>query len=106
MNYRFMRTILFFDLPTLTLKHKRSYRKFLKAIKAEGFIILQESVYAKLSISYAQSQLVKKRISDSLPDEGLVFALNITEKQFNDLEILVGENNTSILNDDERLVEL
>ena len=30
MSYRYMRVIIFFDLPVDTLEHKRAYRKFRK----------------------------------------------------------------------------
>lgn len=30
MSYRFMRVIVFFDLPTLTLEDKKEYRNFRK----------------------------------------------------------------------------
>lgn len=106
MNYRFMRIIIFFDLPTLTSANRRHYRKFVKEMKKEGFIMLQESVYTKLAITHAQSQLIKGRLNKHLPPEGLVFALTVTEKQFGDMDILVGENQTNIVSDGSRLVEL
>ena len=41
-----MRTIVFFDLPTVYLKDKKNYIKFRKYLLSEGFIMLQESVYS------------------------------------------------------------
>ena len=38
---RFMRILLFFDLPTETNKDKREYRKFVKFLISEGFIRIQ-----------------------------------------------------------------
>ena len=45
MSYRFMRVIVFFDLPVLTSDDRRAYRKFRKSMLKKGFIMLQESVY-------------------------------------------------------------
>ena len=44
MSYRFMRIIVFFDLPTETLEDKREYRKFRKMLIENGFVMMQESV--------------------------------------------------------------
>ena len=59
-----MRMILFFDLPTLTSKNRRDYRKFIKHIKKIGFYMIQESVYVKMSID---SQMVNS-ISNKFPN--------------------------------------
>ena len=44
MSYRYMRTLLFFDLPTYTQTDRRNYRKFIKLLKTNGCYMLQESV--------------------------------------------------------------
>ena len=51
MSYRFMRVIVFFDLPTLTTEDKRNYSKFRRFLIKNGFMMLQESVYAKLALN-------------------------------------------------------
>ena len=50
MNYRFMRVIVFFDLPTETTEDKANYRQFRKALIRNGFLMMQESVYCRLLI--------------------------------------------------------
>ena len=37
MSYRFMRMILFFDLPSVSKKEKREYQKFVKNLKNKGY---------------------------------------------------------------------
>ena len=37
MNYRFMRIVVMFDLPVLTLEDKRNYRNFRKTLIKNGF---------------------------------------------------------------------
>ena len=45
MSYRFMRIIVFFDLPTETALDRKNYTKFRKFLIKDGFIMLQYSVY-------------------------------------------------------------
>lgn len=105
-DYRYMRTILFFDLPTLTSKQRKSYRDFVKKIKSIGFFMLQESVYSKMSINEQASEVAIRQAKAYIPSEGSVFALTITEKQFSSMDFLLGEYHTDILENDNRLVEL
>ena len=51
MNYRYMRVIVFFDLPTETPDDKREYRNFRKFLIKKGFLMMQESVYCKLALN-------------------------------------------------------
>ena len=52
MSYRYMRVMVFFDLPTESLDDKREYRKFRKYLIKKGFMMLQESVYCKLALNF------------------------------------------------------
>ena len=45
---RFVRLVLFFDLPQETKTDQRHYRQFVKYLKTEGFIRIQYSVYADI----------------------------------------------------------
>ena len=106
MSYRFMRVVVFFDLPVLTAAQRRNYQQFRKYLLKSGFLMLQESVYAKL----AQNSVIADSIVDNLrknkPSEGLVQVLRITEKQYAKMEILVGKKQTEVLDTAERLVVL
>ena len=62
MSFRFMRTILFFDLPRETSKETRAAARFVKDIKKEGFIMLQESVYCKLMLNMSAFDALRKRL--------------------------------------------
>jgi len=105
-NFRFMRSVLIFDLPVETSKERRDYRKFVKFIKKQGFLMLQKSVYVKLSINLANIKLTINSIKKSLPAKGSIMVFNITEKQFNDLDILLGEFKTEVVNSIERFIDL
>jgi len=106
MSYRYMRVLLFFDLPTETLNDKREYRKFRKFLIAEGFLMLQFSVYSKLLLNNTQAKTIERRIEKNKPSNGNVVLLKVTEKQFASMKYLVGEKDTSIANSDKRIVFL
>lgn len=106
MNFRYMRLILFFDLPVETNSQKKAYRNFVKNIKRSGFYMLQESVYLKLVIDQRSADASIKNIKKFLPKEGNVAVLNITEKQFNSIDYLLGEHYSEVINDQEKYIEL
>lgn len=106
MSYRFMRSILFFDLPTITTIDQKNYRKFVKEIKKMGFYMIQESVYVKMSIDYQVMESIVNKVKSIVPSRGNVMVLNITEKQFSQLKILVGDTKTDVVTTDERTLVL
>ena len=63
MSYRFMRIMVFFDLPVTTEEHRRSYRKFRKLLEQEGFVMMQESVYCKITLNATMTDLVKNKLN-------------------------------------------
>lgn len=101
-----MRMIVFFDLPTLTQKDLREYRSFRKFLLSNGFIMMQESVYSKLVLNNNSGNLIKKQLDKNLPASGLVQILTITERQFSEIEYLVGKSKSKIIDTIERVVEL
>ena len=46
-----MRLMVFFDLPVETASQRREYRLFRKFLIKDGYLMLQESVYAKLVVN-------------------------------------------------------
>ncbi|MEG1434243.1 MAG: CRISPR-associated endonuclease Cas2 [Gordonibacter sp.] len=85
-----MRVFVFFDLPVDTAVHRKSYRLFRKYLIKEGYLMLQESVYAKLVVNDAQASTTIARLHKHRPSAGLVQALKVTEKQFAGMEFIVG----------------
>ncbi len=106
MNYKFMRLLVFFDLPMLTDKNRRDYQQFHKYLIRHGFIMMQKSVYTKLVINNVTSEAVRKSIAGNLPPEGIVELLEITENQFSRIEYLVGENQQLTIDSMDRIVEI
>lgn len=105
LGYRFMRMIVFFDLPTQTKKDLRNYNDFRKFLIKEGFLMMQESVYTKLLLKATMANLLRTRIKKNAPTSGLIQLLLITEKQFASIEFVTGEGKSIIENSDKRFVE-
>lgn len=89
MRYRFMRILIFFDLPTETAKDKKTYSKFRKFLIKEGFVMMQESVYVKLVLNNSITNSIREKIERNKPAKGLIQSLIITEKQFNSMEYII-----------------
>lgn len=106
MNYRYMRLLVFFDLPMLTAADRGEYARFHKFLIKNGFIMMQKSVYSKLVINNVTSAAVKKRVYSALPKSGVVELLEITENQFSRIEYLVGSCQNSTVDNTDRLVEI
>ena len=105
-NLRFMRMIVFFDLPTETTEQRRAYRLFRRALIKDGFLMMQESVYTKLLSTPSVEASVKNLIRKNKPETGLVQTLTVTEKQFARMEFVVGEYKNDVIDSEERLVIL
>ena len=106
MNHRFMRLLVFFDLPMLTSKNRRDYAAFHKFLLGSGFVMMQKSVYSKLVVNNVTCGLVKQKVKDHLPKEGIVELLEITENQFARIEYLVGEHQQIAVDGTERMLEI
>ncbi len=106
MSYRFMRLLVFFDLPTETNEDRRNYGKFRRCLIKNGFMMLQESVYCRMLITPTAERAAMDIIRKNKPPEGSVQMLSVTEKQFSKMEYLVGEYHSEIIDSDERLVIL
>ncbi len=103
---RFMRTILFFDLPSVTKKDHREYAKFVKLIKGKGFAMLQESVYTKLSINENVVDTTLRELKAALPPDGSISCLTVTEKQFAAIDVLLGEMITDVEMSEDKVIVL
>lgn len=103
---RFMRVIIFFDLPVETSVDRKAYRKFRKLLISSGFSMMQESVYTKLVLNPIAADTVMKQIDKEKPPKGLVQALIITEKQYSKIQNLVGEQKSDVITSQNRTVIL
>ena len=104
MSYRYMRVIIFFDLPTQTHLQRRAYRKFRKFLIQEGFIMMQESVYSKIALNPTAAKNIQNKVHKNKTSTGLIQMLTITEKQYSSIEYVIGENHCKVVNQDTRMV--
>jgi len=86
-----MRVLVFFDLPTGTAKDRRQYATFRKSLVNDGFEMLQYSVYCRVTLNHDDAEKYIRRIRKYLPPKGSVRLMKITEKQYQSMQILVGE---------------
>lgn len=101
-----MRLMVMFDLPVETSQQRRAYRVFRKKLIQEGFLMIQYSVYVRVCVNRKAAQFMEKRISNFLPENGLVQTLMLTEKQYNDMHFLLGEEKDEVHNSSARTVIL
>jgi len=99
-----MRVMIFFDLPTLTDADRRNYRHFRKGLINEGFLMIQESVYVRVTTNRQAATLLEKRVQAITPTDGLVQSLIVTEKQYTMMKFLSGKPSDDVRNSDEKLV--
>ena len=90
MRYKVMRLICMFDLPTETGKERKAYRNFRKVLLKEGFMMIQYSVYIRTCPGRDHAKRLSKRLNQCAPSKGHIRLVMITEKQYEDMEIIIG----------------
>jgi len=90
MSYKIMRLLCMFDLPVDTASERRAYRIFRKKLIEEGFVMMQYSVYCRVCPNRDYVKRLEKRIKKIVPPAGNVRTLTITEKQYEEIKLMVG----------------
>lgn len=85
-----MWVMVLFDLPTETKSDRYQYTQFRKKLIADGFVMLQYSVYTRHCASDESAEVHCNRIKAILPPKGEVRILKITEKQFERMQVYYG----------------
>lgn len=101
-----MRIVVFFDLPTLTKRDRIQYRRFRRYLINYGYVMVQESVYSKLALNNASAEVILKGLRANKPKNGNVQILKVSERQYQNIEFLVGESQKEVIDSMERLVVL
>ncbi len=101
---RFMWLFVFFDLPVGTKTDRRAATRFRNFLLKDGYMMLQFSVYAR--ICNGQDRVTKhlQRLKSQIPQSGSVRAMQITDKQYERMSILVGEKKNNEKTKAEQLV--
>jgi CRISPR-associated endoribonuclease cas2 len=106
MSFRFMRVVVFFDLPTETAEERRDYRRFRAALLKNGFFMMQESVYSKIILNNTAANVIKETVRKLKTGKGLIQMLTVTERQFENMEFVLGKKQSTVVDTAERLVVL
>lgn len=102
---KFMRVLLMFDIPTKSKKEQKSANKFRVSLVKLGFFMMQFSVYVKICKGMTSAKTAIKSVERILPPCGNIRVLTITEKQFDNMQILLGGVSfNEKMNDDKNLV--
>ena len=102
----FMRVVVFFDLPTETAEERRDYRRFRAALLKNGFFMMQESVYSKIILNNTAANVIKETVRKLKTGKGLIQMLTVTERQFENMEFVLGKKQSTVVDTAERLVVL
>lgn len=87
---RFMRLMVFFDLPTATKKERKDYSAFRKFLINNGFTMLQFSVYSRTVRNNDDAAKYRAIIKCNLPPKGSIRVMTVTEKQYDTMDIMLG----------------
>lgn len=101
-----MRVVVFFDLPTETAEERRDYRRFRAALLKNGFFMMQESVYSKIILNNTAANVIKETVRQLKTGKGLIQMLTVTERQFENMEFVLGKKQSTVVDTAERLVVL
>jgi CRISPR-associated protein Cas2 len=89
---RFMWLFVLFDLPVGTKDERRHATRFRNFLKDDGYLMLQFSVYARICRAEEAVDKHLARVVKSLPPKGSVRALQVTDKQYARMKLLVGDS--------------
>ena len=82
--------MVFFDLPVKTKTERREATRFRNFLLNDGYHMIQYSVYARVCNGMDSVAKHRSRLRQHLPDNGSIRMLVITEKQFEAIEIMLG----------------
>lgn len=81
---------VFFDLPVMEPEERRAATKFRNFLLKDGYMMIQFSVYARICNGQERADKHAQRITDNIPQKGSVRMIQITDKQYERMKILVG----------------
>ncbi|YCM43814.1 CRISPR-associated endonuclease Cas2 [Verrucomicrobiaceae bacterium 227] len=89
-DLKHMWIIVFFDLPVKKPEQRRSATQFRNFLLKDGYMMLQYSVYARVCRGQESVKKHLKRTQAHLPAEGSIRSLQVTDKQYARMQILLG----------------
>lgn len=88
---RILWVFVLFDLPVGTKKERNAATRFRNFLKDDGYMMLQFSVYARVCRGEEAVDKHLQRVTKNLPSKGSVRALQVTDKQYARMKLLLGE---------------
>lgn len=88
---RILWLFVFFDLPVGTRPERRAATRFRHFLKDDGYMMLQYSVYARVCRGEDAAEKHVARVCKNLPATGAVRTLQVTDKQYGRMRLLLGE---------------
>ena len=96
--------MIFFDLPVVEPQQRKQATQFRNFLLNDGYIMLQYSVYARICKGQETVEKHLKRTHSSLPGKGSIRALQVTDKQYARMAILLGNLVPEERNDGQQLL--
>ncbi len=91
MSDKFMRILVFFDLPVKRKKERKVYTHFRKFLEKDGYDMIQYSVYSRICNGKDNVDKHIGRLKYEIPKKGSVRSMVITDKQYGNMIIHVGK---------------
>lgn len=88
---RILWLFVFFDLPVGTKLERRAATRFRNFLKDDGYMMLQLSVYARVCRGEEAADKHLQRVTKNLPKKGSVRTLQVTDRQYGRMRLLIGE---------------
>ncbi|MCM1295352.1 MAG: CRISPR-associated endonuclease Cas2 [Muribaculaceae bacterium] len=92
---KFMRLMVFFDLPVRTKEQRRVATSFRQQLVKDGYYMLQYSVYVRLCNGTDAAEKHLQRLLVTAPMSGSIRVLTVTEKQYASIKIIAGQKLSS-----------
>ncbi|MCB1682686.1 MAG: CRISPR-associated endonuclease Cas2 [Rhodospirillales bacterium] len=101
---RFMWLFVFFDLPVKTKTERRVATRFRNFLLKDGYMMIQFSVYARICKGQDRVDKHLQRLTGAIPQKGSVRVMQVTDKQYERMKILVGTKKNNEKTKAEQLV--
>ena len=88
---RFVWLMVFFDLPVGTKAERWHATRFRNFLKDDGYMMLQFSVYARVCRGEEATGKHVTRVTGHLPPQGSIRVLQVTDRQYARMRLLLGE---------------
>ena len=85
--YQYMWIVAMFDLPVDTPGRRKAYARFRKDLLADGFSMMQYSVYLRHCANAENAEVHVNRIEQALPSVGELRVLLMTDKQLERMRV-------------------